>query len=197
MDRKSLLVWRNVLTSEDVFWHVLAWYVSHRSFTFGRKVVTVVHIYKIHVKGGKFLCHFGYDCCWKIDHKIDYRLCKWFPAHILYLHPFLCLSSTWEMYSMQLHASRVCSQIYVTFKKAITGWRLWLLLSGCMGNILYALWKNIQLQQCVLRQRSKPTCLWVVSCEATDPEARAPLQHTMPSVCEKQPAAKKHCHWVG
>lgn len=54
------------------------------------------------------------------------------------------------------------------------------------GNITHAFWKNIQMQQCVLSLRSKPTCLWVVSCNR--PWGRVPLQDTMPSVCE--PAAQ-------
>lgn len=38
-----------------------------------------------------------------------------------------------------------------------------------------------------------------MSCElwATDPEAGAPLQETMPSVCEKQPVAKTLSNGVG
>lgn len=51
-------------------------------------------------------------------------------------------------------------------------------------------WKDTQH---VWRQRSKPTCVWAVNCEAKDPEARAPLQGTMPSVCDGQRAAIDLC----
>lgn len=159
------------------------------------KVLKVAHISKIQVEYYIYLCQFHFGAWLLLKNGPKNR--AWFvceeASQVIFSSclPFSCLSSTWEMYSMQLHGSWVLLSDLCNFPKAVTGCHLRLLLSGWMGNILYALCKKVQLQQCVLRQRSKPTCRWLVSCEASDSEARAPLQHTMPSVCEKEPATIK------
>lgn len=170
------------MTSEDMFW-------------------CVAHISKIHVKFFiyVYLCQvhcsyaiLGHDCCWKMDPKIDdlcvRRRAKWFSAHVLYQVPFSCLSSTWEMYSMH---PGYCSQIYVTSQKPLLAaicdcfyqaeWVIYCMHFGRMSSCNNVFWGR-DLSQHVYD-------LWAVKHQTLS--ARAPLQHTMPSVCEKEPATIK------
>lgn len=91
-----------------------------------------------------FLCHSGHECYWRIDRFLPhgkYTLCN--SMHPGFAVRFMCLYESHDW----------LPSLIVLFQ-----------LNGC------ALWKNIQLKQCLLRQRSKPIYeLWAAKQQTLRP----------------------------
>ena len=82
--------------------------------------------------------------------------------------------------------------------ETISGSCLWLFFFFFFyQSTIYILWNDIKPQQCVLRQRSKRTCLWVVSCEQQTLRLGLHYRRQCPLCVRNSQPLKKRSNSVG